>query len=258
MKKKNKQTLIYFRYIFPLIAMLLMFLSTLIPSYRFIVGGEVNEAISGLSLMKNSYDKARETLFGVAESTAADILFSKTVLIYVLAGAVLCLVALVAAIYSAIVAVQYFCDDDERRAERSRTLFITFFPNRIVLSAVEMLPAVLLVFPYIMKPLYRTAYSMNVSLVLVAPDGLIIGAVLLVGIAVLSAVCAPMERGFGADVFKKSRIIGADSKADDGGYVSQFKGYEDMHSKEISEQNQRIRELLSKKQDNSTKGTDND
>ena len=261
MRKRNKQRLIYLRYLLPPVGLLLSLAAMLIPSYKFVAGGEVNAAISALGLIDNSFDQARQTLFGAEEATATALLFSRVVLIYVLVAALLFAVALAASVYSAVVAVRYFCDDDEVGAERQRTLFITFFPNRVVLSVVQALAIALAAFPYIMRPLYRTVYSMNVTLILTAPDGLIVCGAVLLAVFVLSVICAPMERAFGADVFEK-RISDVSDDGEESEeseeYTSQFSTSTETDARESSEQNRLIRELLSKKEDNFTEGSKND
>lgn len=247
MKKRTKQKLIYLRYILPPVLMLLILAAMLIPSYRYVSDGDINDTISAFSLIGNSYGQAREVLFGTDEQTNANLLFSRVLLIYILVATVLYAVALAAAIYSAVVAVRYFGSDDEEGAERSRTLFITFFPNRIILSIAEALCLGLAAFPYIMRPLYGGIYGMNVALILMAPDGLIIGGVLIIAIFILSAVCAPMERAFGADVFKKNRTAIAEKNENEEDYTPVFDIKDNVDSAEQDEKNRRIRELLGKK-----------
>ena len=147
MKKITKQKLIYIRYILPPILMLLILLVMLIPSYRYVAEGNVNETISFFSLLKNSYNQSRDILFGEGEQTAANMSFSKALLSIVIIFPILYLVAMASAIYNMFVAMRYFIGDDEEKNEITRTVFITFFPNRIFLCIVESL-----ILPFLFLP----------------------------------------------------------------------------------------------------------
>ncbi len=248
MKKSTKQKLIYIRYILPPILMLLVFFAMLIPSYRYVAGGEINDTLSGLSLLNNSYDQAREVLFGDGEKTNANLLFARILLAIVIICPVLYLVAFAAALYCAVIAMRYFMSDDEEKTERSRMLFITFFPNRICLCIAEALMLPTLLIPYAMNPIYKGIFNMNVSLILTAPDGLIFGAVALLAIFVLSAVCAPMEREFDADIFNKhyENSVKEETEAEEeSDYKPVFSTSSESES-EKAERNERIRQLLKK------------
>lgn len=223
----------------------------LIPSYRYVAGGEINETISGLSLLSNSYEQAREVLFGAGEKTNANLLFAKVMLGVVIICPVLYLVAFGASLYCTVIAMGYFMSDDEEKAEKNRTLFITFFPNRIYLCIAEALVLPTLLIPYAMSPIYKGIFNMNVTLILTAPDGLIFGAVALIAIFVLSAVCGPMEREFDADIFNKSYANAAKDEIK----TEEESDYEPMFStssesdREKEERNERIRQLLNNKKD---------
>ncbi len=251
MKKSTKQKLIYIRYILPPVLILLVFLAMLIPSYRYVAGGEINETISGISLLNNSYEQAREVLFGAGDKTNANLLFAKVMLGVVIICPVLYLVAFGTALYCTVIAMRYFMSDDEEKAEKSRTLFITFFPNRICLCIAEALILPTLLIPYAMSPIYKGIFSMNVTLILAAPDGLIFGAAVLLAIFVLSAVCAPMEREFDADIFKRNyenpakEELEAEGESD---YKPMFSTSSESE-REKEERNERIRQLLNNKKD---------
>ena len=141
--------------------------------------------------------------------------------------------------------------DDEEKAERSRTLFITFFPNRICLCIAEALVLPTLLIPYAMTPIYKGIFNMKVTLILTAPDGLIFGAVALITIFVLSAVCAPMEREFDADIFNKSYVssVKDEREAEEESDYKPLFGSSFDNDKEKEERNERIRQLLNNKKD---------
>ena len=247
MKENTKKKLIYARYILPPVLMLVTLALMLIPAYLFVVDGEVNaERVSALKLMSNSYEQARLALFGGEEQTEATLLFSKILLTLTVLLPLLFTVALAAAIYSAVIALIYFNGNDEERAERYRTLFITLIPNRICLCAIEALIIPLCLFPYVMSPLYKWVFSMNVVMTLNAPDGLIVGGLSIAIIIALSVVCATMERQFEVDIFKKRK----DFEEESADRIQEELEYstEETDSAEddaARERNERIRRLFS-------------
>lgn len=205
MKSNTKKYLIYIRYLLPIFANIVIFAMLFVPSYRFVISGEVGESMSGARLISNSWDQARNVLFGTAEQTDAAIIFSKTLFVLIIVLAVLFLISLAVSIWSATVAFKCFLSNDEDAAENGRRIFTAFVPNRIVLCSLSLFGLAIAILPYLMKPLYAFTYSQKVTPVLEAPDALIIGGVLVLASFVLSAICAPNERAFGADVFKKER-----------------------------------------------------
>ena len=247
MNKQTKQKLIYARYILPPVLILLILLLTFIPSYRYVAGGEAREPISLSTLISNSWEESRETLFVKSQNDVKpqELVFSKTMLGIILGSGALYLIALAVAAWSAFVALKLFMSDDEDSAERSRTLFITFIPNRIVLTALEALALPMLAVPYIMPLVYAYTLGTRVGFTLAAPDGFIVLSAALVALCVLSALTAPYERRFDADVFKKREPFGLakaeDAKEDEIEELSD----EDLAFKE--EQAERIRRLLGKR-----------
>ena len=213
MNKDTKKYLIYLRYVLPIIALVVMLAMLFVPSYRFIFSGKAGELMSNAKLISNSWEQARTVLFGTAEKTDAALIFSRILFALVIISVLLFLLALAVSIWSAIVAFKCFLSDDEEGAEKSRRTFCAFVPNRIVLCAIILLSVLLAVIPYLMSPLYDFTYSEPVSVVLEAPDALIIGGALLLCSIALSIVCAPIERAFDADIFEKEK---ADALEGDG------------------------------------------
>lgn len=208
--KQTKQKLIYLRYILPPVLILLALIFALIPSYRYVAEGEARETISLASLISNSWEESRETLFlkSASETNERELLFSRTMLGLIISFSLLYLIALAVAVWSAFVALKLFMSDDEEGAERARTLFITFFPNRIVLTAVEALAIPFLAIAYLMPAVYSTTLGTRVLFNLAAPDAFIFILLAIAAISVLSALTAPHERRFDADVFKKRAPFG--------------------------------------------------
>ena len=248
MNKQTKQKLIYARYILPPVLILLILLLTFIPSYRYVAGGDARVPISLSTLISNSWEESRETLFVKSQNDVKpqELVFSKTMLGIILGSGVLYLIARAVAAWSAFVALKLFMSDDEDSAERSRTLFITFIPNRIVLTALEALALPMLAIPYIMPLVYAYTLGTRVGFTLAAPDGFIVLSVALVALCVLSALTAPYERRFDADVFKKREPFGL-ARAEE---AEEEEEEEELSDEELAfkeEQAERIRRLLGKR-----------
>ena len=251
MKDITKKKLIYIRYILPPILLVVMLITMLIPSYRFISDGKANQPISAFSLLENSYEQSRVVLFGTDEQTNANILFSEILLVGIIAAVILFALALAVSVYCAVMALTYFAGDDEDKAEKMRALFITLLPNRIVASIGQALALPLLLVPYAMEPLYKYIFGMRVTFVLTAPDPLIFGGVALLAIFVLTIICAPLERGFDADIFKRNRLEVVAESEEEEEYESVFSTSDDNSDDDsLRERNERIRELLLKNKEN--------
>ena len=252
MKKQTKQKLIYLRYLLPPVLILLLALVALIPTHVFVDAGNVHEKISLVSLLSNCFEQGREILFAKPNATVGEQSFAKVLLTVAIVSIVLYTVAFIVAIWSAVVAIKLFGSDDEEDAERSRTLFITFFPNRIILSAIEALAIPLTCFPYLVPLIYSYTLAYNVKVNLCAPDALIFAVLFIAAISVLSAITAPYERRFDADLFAK-RVPFTDSGAEESQeeYDSVFsiEAEDDSYRAIREEQAERIRELLGKNKD---------
>lgn len=248
MKKQTKQKLIYLRYVLPVVLISLAFVAAFIPSYRFIAEGELRDTMSLATLVSNAWEESREILFAKTGQTNGQLLFARTMLTVIIISAILYIAALAAAVWSMAVALKLFISDDEEGAERARTLFITLFPNRIVLTAAEGLALAFAAIPYVLPLIYKNTLALNVKLTLSAPDAFIILAISLVAISVLSAFTAPLERRFDADVFKKRKAFASESeKTEEVEYESQFsiENEDDPEYRKMrEEQAERIRRLL--------------
>lgn len=213
MKKKSKEILIYIRYLLPIIVSFAIIIMLFVPSYRFIFSGEVGDRMSTATLISNSWEQARNVLFGTSEQTDAAIIFSRTLFVLIIILVIALLLSLAVSIWTATVALRYFLSSDEDSAERARRVFCVFVPNRIILSFFSVLGLAISCLPYLMRPLYSFTYSQNVSVVLEAPDSLIVGGVLVLALIVLSIISAPVEKALDADIFKKN-IDDAESPED--------------------------------------------
>lgn len=247
MTKQTKQKLIYARYILPPVLLFVLLIVAFIPSYRYVAEGVAREPISLWKLISNSWNESRETLFVKTNATNGELLFAKTMLGIILGFGALYLGALAVAVWSSFVALKLFISDDEDGAERARTLFITFIPNRIVLTLLEALVIPFSVIPYLMPMIYASTLGTRVSFVLAAPDGFIFALVAIAAIAVLSVITAPFERRFDADVFKKRAAFGmAKAEENDGTFESVYEMSDEERALR-EEQAERIRRMLGNK-----------
>lgn len=254
MKKLTKQRLIYLRYILPPVLLALILLVGFIPSYRYVSEGEAHAAVSLWGLIGDGWEVGRETIFAKSNATYGELAFSKVNLALIIVFTLLAFLALAAAAWSCYVALKLFISDDEESAEKSRTLFITFLPNRIVTTVAECLILAFCIYPYILPALYSHTLAMSVRIALVAPDPLILAGLSLVAIALLSAFTAPMERSFDADVFKRRKAFEgreADEEMSEESADSTYESLFDARGEETDEEKahreaeaERIRRIL--------------
>jgi hypothetical protein len=249
MKKQTKQKLIYARYILPPILALVLPLMTFIPAYRYTESGASREAISYFKLFLNSWKQGRGLLFGAQEISLSHTAFAKTLLTFNILCAIFYLVLIGVSVWACVVAMKLFDSDDEIGAEKARTLFITFFPNRTVLTVLQSASALIFAaFPYVMPWIYSSTLGVKVRVALVAPDALVFAIASIAAIVTLSLLAAPHEVRLDVNVFKKHQPF-ASSNAEDNGedYESRFKTEEDdAYARLREEQAERIRRMLNK------------
>ena len=242
MKNNAKKILIYTRYILPLIALIVTLIMFFVPTHRFRAESKWGEQVSAFKLMSNSWEKSRVILFGGGENTGADLLFSRTLFSLIIVFVILFVFSVVVSAWSLFTAMKYFISDNRDSAEDTKRIFNVFFPNRIVLCICSAVGIAAGLMPYVVNYLYTTVYSDDsFMMVLEAPDSLIVGGALVVASIVLSAVCAPLERGFDADIFKKKEITTAEDELDD-----VFD--EDSYTATNAAQNEKIRRLFADKE----------
>ena len=247
MKKQTKQKLIYARYILPPVLLIFLLLLAFIPSYRYVDSGEAREPISLIALLFNSFEQGRNILFATPNATVGQTAFAKVLLSVAIASLLLYVVALAVAIWSTLTALKLFMSDDEEDAERTRTLFITFVPNRIVLTVLEALAIPITLFPYAMPLIYSYTLAYSVRVNLCTPDALIACVLSITAIAIISAITAPYERRFDADVFKKRRAFAdAVAETEETEYSPVFSKSDegDEYDELRREQAEKIRKLL--------------
>ena len=201
-RERRAKRWILLRYAMPLISIVLTLIFMAIPSLQYINNQSgTNDPISAFTLMGNSWDQVRTYLFGTADQTNGNIIFSRTVLILLIVFWVLFLVSLAVAIWSMWAGFRYA--NRESEMSRGRLWFITLIPNRIFLSVYGALMIPLAAFPRILIGLYRNLY-VSVTLEVHGLEPLWCALILSAGTAVLSAVTLGFEREWRMDPFRRA------------------------------------------------------
>ena len=156
-KERNIRNWIFLRYSMPLITVVMTLIFMAIPSLQYTNNQSgTDDPISAFTLMKNSWDQVRHYLFGTAEQTNGNIIFSRTVLICLIVFWILFAVSAAVAVWSFFAAMRY--TDRETEENRGRIWFLTLIPNRIALTIYGMLMIPLTAFPWLLILLYRNLY----------------------------------------------------------------------------------------------------
>lgn len=218
MKKKEnaKKFFIYGRYLFPIFFHIAIIVTAFIPSYRFIVDGDVGEAMSLKDFISLYWEKSRNVLFGTAgEYTGSDEVFSTIMFSAIIIFAILFLIAFAISVWNAIVAFRVFLSDDEESAERGRKFFVVFVPNRIVSVILTSLGFFITLLPYFISPISSLTGAGTVKLVIETIDPLLLAAVLIVVFCIISIASAYFEKEMSVDIFAKDTSDGEDEDDED-------------------------------------------
>ncbi len=204
MRGNAKKILIYTRYALPVFSHIVMLVMFFIPSYRFIVGEEVGDCMSLSDFISTYWDKSRDVLFGTSgDYTGSDETFSTIMFAGIILFAIFFIVSFAISAWTAIVAFRVFLSDNEESAEKWRSYFVVFIPNRIVAFILSGLGILISLLPYFITPLSTLTGSGTVDMVLEAPDMLTVGLVLLIVSLIVSVVSSYVEKFIDVDVFKK-------------------------------------------------------
>lgn len=205
MNRNSKKKLIYIRYAFPVVAIVLTFLLMLVPCYSYTTADTGRqEAISLCELLDNSRLSTCDYLFEkTGTKDHATLSFSRTVLGLICGLSVLFAFATAATVYILVSALRYFKNSEDHG--NARILFITLIPNRTVGFLLQLLVFPLLAFPHIMVLLYDKILHVQVELTLTFPDPLILTAVLYLASVALSFVSASHEPGLHMNPFARRK-----------------------------------------------------
>lgn len=201
-REGQKRGWIYLRYALPLISVVLCLICMAVPMLQYTNNQSgTDEPISAFTLMKNSWDQVRNYLFGTAEQTNGNLIFSRTVLITLILFWILFSVSAVVAVWSLLAVVRYTEKGSEE--DLGRIWFVTLIPNRIVLCILSGLMIPLTAFPRLLTVFYRKIIYVAVGLKVYGIDPMITAILLVVAISVLSAVTAGYEKKLAMDPFQK-------------------------------------------------------
>ena len=200
-REKRIRNWIFLRYAMPMITVIVTLIFMAIPSLQYTNNQTgTDEPVSAFTLMGNSWDEVRQCLFGTAQQTDRDIIFSRTVLICLIVFWLLFAVSVAVAAWSLWAAVRY--TEQESEEDRGRIWFVTLIPNRIALTVYGMLMIPLAAFPRLLPLLFPNLY-VAVTLDVRGVDPLWAVFVLTVATVIVSAATAGYEKKWKADPFRK-------------------------------------------------------
>ena len=245
MKKNSRKGFIYFRYIFPIAAALVMIALTFIPVYRYITADTgIKGAVSLCELIGNSWDTVRTYLFdGGSEKLQPTTDFSATLLTLIIVFTILFVVGLVTAIWTAVEALRYFTVGDTH--EKSRVLFLTLVPNRILSCVYLALLLPIFTLPMLMPSLYDNILNYHVELS-VSVDMLYVALALWLAAVVITAVSSRFEIGELNVFFKKTVEDTDDEESEPDVPQEPLDAYSELERRAKEEQAERILKLLNK------------
>ena len=246
MKKSTQKGFIYFRYLFPIFASVIMLILMFVPCYRFVTPDTgIKQAISAKELLSNSWDTVRNYLFGGQEQIQVTADFAGTLFGVIIVLLLLFAVGFASAVYAAVVAFRFFAEGGTE--SKRRILFITIFPNRALLSVCYALTLPLMFLPKIMPLLYQSILNYHVELICQPFDMVWIDVVLAVAVVAVIFVSAKYETLREMNVFVKYRDEEQEEEYEEQ-YVAEESEdvFSEMDRKAREEQNERILRLLNK------------
>ena len=161
MRKITKHyPLIYARYVFPLLANLLMLVTAFIPFIQFSLDSDKRTSMSLAELLKNCWDNSRIYLFSAnTKQTNDGLLFYRSVFAILIICLLLFVVATAMNVFAAIASGSYFFG----RQSKLKNVYTSIVPNRIVMLVFELPLLPMMFFPAILVYLYRNILLYNVS-----------------------------------------------------------------------------------------------
>lgn len=260
MKRKarsNKRIFIYFRYIFPIAAAVTMIALMFVPSYCFTTADTgLNDAVSLWELLGNSWNTAREYLFGSGEKLDVTLSFAKILIAVIVVLVTLFVMGVAFAVYEGVCAFRYFASG--KRDSKGNIVFITLVPNRIMLCVYNALALPLFLLPRIMPLLYQNVLAYYVE-VTAAPFDMIFIALTMYAVSCIAvAVSSGYERAESMDIFEKRAEYEDSEDEEQAEEIESDDPYERMSQKEKAEQTERILRLLENYRQNDQDRKDKD
>ncbi len=240
----SKYTVIYLRYILPIIFSLASIGTMLITCLSY----SKQEAVSSLDLMQNIWEQVRYYLFSGAKVDPEQQRYAWIMLSWLILSLLLYVIGLAATVAIAAAVLRFIKSRDE--SDSVRLWLVTLVPNRIVVMVLQALTLPVLFLSRIVIPLYGMI-NVNVTLSTTFIEPWIFGLIFFAVTAVLSVISARFEKQLAADAFKKSIVDKLtnnpqearieEDEDDDGDYTPMF-----SHLTQREEAD-KIKELLNKK-----------
>ena len=160
-----RHKLIWTAYLLPFACALILIVWALIPHMFFIYGGDVKETVSLFELMGNTWKQCTDTLSGDAKNSTTAIYFSYIMIAAVVISWLSFALYLLASAIGAVCACMAFSKDPlDPAANRVKRWMKFFCFNRVVFSAVNLLPVLPFLMPQLLILLYRKWFAYDMSL----------------------------------------------------------------------------------------------
>ena len=218
-KRDAKKTLIYVRYLFPLLAVTLTFISAFIPCYLYTTVLGVDDDVQSLFGIVNEYwDPVCEyAFFSTGDLDASILKFSQVFIVSFIVASALFVIGVIGVIYVCVNAFRYF--KDPKDIGNKRMLFLTLVPNRVVAFLWQLPMLGLLIYPRYIIYLFKNILGETASVTLTFVDPLIVAAVLCVASIILSIISLPFEEAKGMNPFvQRKRVRYVDEESDEEDY----------------------------------------
>lgn len=247
MKRKDKRalSLVYARYIFPLLSDLVFVILAFIPCIRYSLDSESRMAISLAELMKNAWVSSRKYLFSAGtQKTADETLFCQLVFIALIVFALLFLLGLAVHIFS----LSAFISSQNDTNSKQKNVYLSIIPNRAFLLCLEALTLPIVFFPELLTKLYHSILFYTVTLKYsLFPLWIVFVALFAINIF-FTLFAIGQERRLKMNIFAKNKPLYISDEAED--YkedlqtpMSEGKLY-NLKQESVNEQTERLRKLL--------------
>ena len=245
-------SLIYARYLFPIINCLVLTGLMFVPNLRYSIKSGTVDEMSVAERLNNDWYAARVSLFGGSELSVLGVNFYRVLMVLIPVLGVLFFIGVLSCLAVAVVGLAYI-NSYEFRKTRERIWFITIIPNRVVACVLQGLTLPVLFYSRIIVLLFQKVYNTDVLLNVTFPEVWVFGLVLFALSVGLSILSAKYERAYDADPFKKIKpptvkVIEREGGASDEPVfkTDAEREYYERQKLVREEQVERIRKLLNK------------
>ena len=246
--KKRYHTTIYVRYILPFIAHITTAILAFFPFVRFTLGSDVRQKMSLLTLIRNIWKEARLYLFSAnTEKVAEGVLFYRTVFVVLILLSLLYLISLATTVFTVWSAIVHFKSNDRDTALKTKNLYLTFIPNRIVMLFLYLFALPILFMPQILVSLYRNILMYAVSVTSTAMLVPIVYIVLFLLPAIFTVISKKYEMRANVNIFSKAKNSPQQEQNDESSEREKERNEQKVYhmtDRSAEEQRQRLRELL--------------